>query len=122
MKKPHFILVLFLLLAFGVSLAVPAEDVPETPYDESEALLYEGTPLFSLAAPQASGRMAKAEKNCGSLLRFNSSMRLGDRSLENCAESHYAPVSPPSSLLSLFRRSSCQFHIRSPGPLISPPV
>lgn len=52
MRRASSSLVLFVLLAFGVSLVVPAEDVPETAYDESEALLYEGTPLFSIAAPK----------------------------------------------------------------------
>ena len=53
MRKPRSALVLLLLLVLGVSLSVPAEDVPETPYDESETLPSEGTPLFSIAAPEA---------------------------------------------------------------------
>ena len=53
MRKPRFALVLPLFVAFGVSVSVPAEDVPETPYDESEILLCEGTPLFSIEAPEA---------------------------------------------------------------------
>ena len=44
-------LVLLMLLAFGASLAVPAENVPETAYDESEALPCENTPLFSTVVP-----------------------------------------------------------------------
>jgi hypothetical protein len=47
MRRVSSILVLFLLLAFGASVAVPSEDVPETAYDESEAPPYETTPLFS---------------------------------------------------------------------------
>jgi len=93
MRKPHCALVLFLLLAFGVFLAVPAEDVPETPYDESEALPYEGTPVFSIVAPQALGWIAKAESNCGSPLRFNSSTRRCELRRENNARSHRVPVS-----------------------------
>ena len=57
MKRPCSIFVLLVLLVFGVSLAVPAEDVPETPYDESEALPYEGTPLFSIVAPLGAARI-----------------------------------------------------------------
>ena len=53
MRRPCSVLILCVLLGFGVSLAVPAEDVPETPYDESETLPCEGTPLFSIAAPEA---------------------------------------------------------------------
>lgn len=50
MRKPRFILVLFLLLGFCVFLAVPAIDVPETPYDESETMPYEDTSQFSIMA------------------------------------------------------------------------
>jgi len=53
MRKASSVLVLFVLLAFGVSLALPAEDVPETAYDESEVLPYECTPLFPSATPKA---------------------------------------------------------------------
>ena len=49
----RFVLVLFVLLGFCTSVVVPAEDVPETAYDELETLPYEGIPLFSLAVPQA---------------------------------------------------------------------
>jgi hypothetical protein len=75
MRKPCFILIIFVLLAFGGSLAVPAEDVPETAYDESETLPYNGTPLFSIAAPQTSSRIAKAELRCGFLFRSASLMK-----------------------------------------------
>jgi hypothetical protein len=56
MRKPRSVLVLLLLLVFGVSLAVTAEDVPETPYDESETLPYESTPTLSNEVLQESGR------------------------------------------------------------------
>lgn len=56
MRKPRSALVLLLLLGFGVSLIVPAEDVPETAYDESETLPCESTPLFSSGALQAVAR------------------------------------------------------------------
>ena len=61
MRKPCSILLLCVLLGFGVSLAVPAEDVPETAYDESEALPYEGTPVFSIARPLAATRTTQSE-------------------------------------------------------------
>lgn len=60
MRRPCSILVLFVFLGFGVSLAVPAEDVPETSYDESEAVPYESTPVFSTVAPQASTQIAQS--------------------------------------------------------------
>jgi hypothetical protein len=77
MRRPRSVLVFFLLFMFGVCLAVPAEDVPETPYGESEALPYESTPLFSIAMPQASARIAKAEFSRDSQLCFNSSAKRG---------------------------------------------
>jgi hypothetical protein len=55
MRRRSSILILSVLLGFGVSLAGPAEDVPETVYDESEALPYESTPLFSTVVPLAAG-------------------------------------------------------------------
>jgi len=60
MRRPCSILVLFMLLTFGVSLAVPAKDVPETVYDESEALPYEGTPVFSSVMPLGAARTTQA--------------------------------------------------------------
>jgi hypothetical protein len=60
MRRPCFILILFVLLGFGASLAVPAEDLPETANDESEALPYEGTPLFPIVVPLAAARTTRA--------------------------------------------------------------
>ena len=48
MRRSSSILVLCVLLSFGVSLAVGAEDVMETACDESEGLPYKGTPLFRI--------------------------------------------------------------------------
>ncbi len=50
MTKPCFPLVLFLLVGFCLFLAVPPEDIPETPYDESEAMPYKDTAQFSIVA------------------------------------------------------------------------
>jgi len=44
MGKLHASLILFLALAFGLFSAIPAHDVPETPYDESETAPYESAP------------------------------------------------------------------------------
>jgi hypothetical protein len=60
MRRCCSILVLCVLLGFGVSLAVLAEDVPETAYDESEGLPYEGTPLFSIVVPLVAARTTQA--------------------------------------------------------------
>jgi len=86
MRRPTSILVLFVLLGFGVSLAIPAEDVPETPYDESETVAFEGTPLFSIAVPKASARITTAAASIGgSLLGATSSTKRGQRRRENNA-------------------------------------
>ncbi len=53
MRKPCSILLLCVLLCFGVSVVVPAEDVPETAYDESDALPYENTAVIAIAVPKA---------------------------------------------------------------------
>ena len=93
MRKPRPALVLLLLLGFGVSLAVPVEDVPETAYDESEGLPYEGTPLFSIVAQKASDRTTKAELRSGPLFCFNSSTKRGQRRRKDSTRSHCVPVS-----------------------------
>ena len=91
MRRPSSILALFLLLAFGAFLAVPAEDIPETPYDESEGLPRESTPLFSGVVPQASARIAKAEANWNSLFRFGSLAKRSKRRCESDAGARWVP-------------------------------
>ena len=54
--KPRFAIVFLMFLALGLSMGLPAEDVLETTYDESEAVPYEGTALFSIAAPTVAAR------------------------------------------------------------------
>lgn len=60
MQKPRSILVLLLLTVFGVSLAFPAEDLPETVYDESESLPCDMTLRFSGDLVQESARPLQA--------------------------------------------------------------
>jgi hypothetical protein len=88
MNRPFSMFIFLLLLSFSVSQALPAEDVPETAYDESEGLPYEATPLFSIVVPQASARIAKAELCC-SLLHFNSLTKRCKRRRENNARPGY---------------------------------
>ena len=52
MTKLRSVLVLLFALVLSVSFAVPAEDVPETAYDESESLPYESTPVVSIAVSE----------------------------------------------------------------------
>ena len=59
MRKARFAFLFFVLLVFGFSLAVPAENLPETAYDESEGLPYGSTPLFSNVISQAAAPKAQ---------------------------------------------------------------
>jgi len=61
MREPSWVLAVFLVLGFGVYLVVPAEDVPETPYDESETVPYESAPLFLIVMPLAAARITHSE-------------------------------------------------------------
>jgi hypothetical protein len=54
--KPRFAVVFLMFLALGLSVGLPAEDVMETTYDESEAVPYEGTALFSIEDPPMAAR------------------------------------------------------------------
>jgi hypothetical protein len=58
--KPRCAVVFLMVLTLGVSLGLPAEDVLETVYDESEALPSESIPLFSIVAPLVAARTTPA--------------------------------------------------------------
>ena len=53
MRRPRSTVALLVLLFLTFSLALPAEDLPETTYDESEGLFYEASPQISNLTPQA---------------------------------------------------------------------
>jgi len=53
MPRSRSVLILLVALLLGVSFAVPMEDDPQTPYDESESLPYEGGAAVSIAEPEA---------------------------------------------------------------------
>jgi hypothetical protein len=75
MTKARSVLVVLAALSLGVCLAVLADDVPETTYDESESLPYECTQRFSVAAPEPLAEAA-ALRACGSPLP-SAALRLG---------------------------------------------
>ena len=52
MTKARSLLVLLVAFLLGMYSAIPAEDVPETAYDESDSLPYECTLLFSVEIPK----------------------------------------------------------------------
>jgi len=71
MSSSPSVLVLLVALVFSVSSAVPIEDDPVTPYDESESLPYESSPAVSLAeaeaaapAPVVQPRVARIRRSC----------------------------------------------------------
>lgn len=47
-------MLLCVVMCFGVFFSIPAEDMPETIYDESESLPCEMTPVISMAGVQES--------------------------------------------------------------------
>jgi len=53
MPQWRSVFVLLVALVLSVSCAVPAEDMPETAYDESDSLPFEGNPVVSIAEPEA---------------------------------------------------------------------
>ena len=79
MRKPCSILFLCVLVGFGVSVAVPAEDMPETAYDESEAVPFVSTPVFSLAVPKV---LARDGKTLAAVLPLGSLRRRAKRGID----------------------------------------
>jgi hypothetical protein len=61
--KLYWTVVLLMVLTMGVSLGLPAEDVLDTAYDESEAVPCEVIPLDSISSSQLSGRSTQAAPN-----------------------------------------------------------
>lgn len=54
--KPRLAVVLMMILTLGMALGLPAEDVLDATYDESEALPCDGTPLFSIMMSPVAAR------------------------------------------------------------------
>src|SRR5271157_6413841 len=92
--RPRFVIVFVMLLSMGVTLGLPAEDVLDAVYDESEALPCETTPLFSIVAPQSSVRIPKGELRRDSLQHFESLRK----SCRLCRETSARSPSVPDSL------------------------
>jgi len=53
MRKLHCVLALLVAMVFGLSLAVPAEDIPDTAYDESESMPYMSALSLSLVLQES---------------------------------------------------------------------
>ena len=93
MSRSHPVLVLFVAVVLGLSIVVPAEDVPGTADDESESLPYASTAMFSIALPSAIVPVP-----VGGLLvgrsRLGSSRRLGTLRFEQ-GRGEFATPPPP---------------------------
>lgn len=61
MGKPRRVVFFVMIMALGVSLGLPAEDVLDVVYDELEAVPYEAPLGFSFALPQTLAPIAKTD-------------------------------------------------------------
>jgi hypothetical protein len=69
--QTRYVLALALAVVFGLFFVIPARDLPETPYDESETLPYENTASLSGEIVQAPARILPLTP------RFDSSVYAG---------------------------------------------
>lgn len=101
MRKSRSVLVLLVASVLSVSFAVQAEDIPETLYDESEALPYEKTLSFSNEVLQHSAQVLQ------STLTFGPLFRRGFLSRRDAirAEGRQRAVPPNSDLLTILDHS-----------------
>ena len=99
MFKLRSALVLLVALFVSLAFAVPAEDVPETAYDESESLPYESTPVISIAVPETAEQAVAVRSRVSSLLL--GSLRLGLEQADRIAGRAY----PMSDSLTILHRS-----------------
>lgn len=97
MRGSRSILILFALLALGVSLGSPLEDVLDAIYDESEALPYEGTPGDSMAV-RGTVAQSLTVRPCASRFRLGSLRRPGAQHLNHVTGWVY-PVSDSLTIL-----------------------
>jgi len=71
MKPSLLILLVIAALVFGLSLAIPAEDDPDTSYDESELLPYEViSPLLITVMRQTAASQALVKTDLVARLRY----------------------------------------------------
>jgi hypothetical protein len=61
--KPHRAVLFLIVLTLGVSLGLPAEDVLDAVYNESEAVPYEVIPLVSIVVSPLLARSTQAAPN-----------------------------------------------------------
>ena len=87
--KPRTAIVFLMILAVFLPPDFPAEDVPETAYDESEDPPYEGVPPFSLVVPPVNGQSTQelaSSELLNLVLRPYSPARVHDRDVNRSTD------------------------------------
>src|SRR2546421_12142092 len=83
MRKSVFTLFIYGVLLFGLSFAFHAQDLPETPYDESQGVACEHTPLLLTQVLQDSAQRTQPTQKSVSPLLLGSPTRRGEIRVEN---------------------------------------
>ena len=78
MRKSVFTLFIHGALLFGLSFAFHAEDLPETPYDESQGVACEHTPLFLTQVLHDSAQRTQPTQKLASSLLLGSPTKRGE--------------------------------------------
>jgi hypothetical protein len=87
MRKYVFALFFLGASLFGLSFALQAEDLPETPYDESQEVACEHTPLFLTQVLQGSVQRTQPTQKSASPLLLGSLARRGEIRVERREQS-----------------------------------
>jgi hypothetical protein len=102
MRKYFFTLASLGALLFGSAFALPAEDLPETLYDESQGVACEHTPLFLTQLPRDSVQRAQPTQKSASPLLSGSQASRGEIRLEKKELSKQSDcVTPTTHAISL---------------------
>jgi hypothetical protein len=96
MRNSIFTLVILGALLFDLSLALQPEDLPETPYDESQGLACEHSPLCLTQVLQDSVQRTQSTQKSASTLQFNSPARRDEIYILNRQWSEQANFNTPT--------------------------
>ncbi len=102
MTAPRFALVLLVAMGIGVCFVVPASDLPDTAYDESESIFFEDTPVFCIALPNTRLE-APALRMSASRLRINTERMRRASPLDHAASRVFTMSDSLITLNHLFR-------------------
>jgi hypothetical protein len=96
--EPRCAVVFLMILTLGVSLSLPAEDVLDAIYDESEALPYEGASSFSIVLPKVAAQTPQPTRKSDFPFHPGSLTRRRERPAERRAWSAH-PISDSLTIL-----------------------